>query len=469
MNIDSEKMLVVNSSANLSQESQSFAETCNVLDGLENLANVCRTCANVTEFVIPIFVGEGLHNNLAQKIQQHLPIKISEDDVLPHVVCYQCASTILAWHDLVECCLQADVTLQQRISSLTNETELKKNSNQRLEDNEESSAKKCAPRPGSEPALSETAGERADHDDDDDEPLASVAGKKAAELYGNFYGALVNFRDHLATEHEGSSPDSGDSDGSGSDEAVGDEHEDLTRGGARGRGPSAETDLELARVQTRVDGRAYYACGTCGKHLSSAQTYLFHRRIHTDERPCVCHVCGKQFRTPNGLRRHLAETHERRRFHACALCHRTFANSQNLRAHTRIHTGEKPFVCAQCGKRFTQSGSLHAHARGHSTLHPYRCAECGAQFKLRAGLARHALRHTGERPHACDACARAFRHRHELAAHALTHTDARPHACRLCGSAFRQRKALRHHCRRVHETDAADAPGLVYDHVGPYE
>ncbi|CAG9789560.1 unnamed protein product [Diatraea saccharalis] len=70
--------------------------------GLEDFSTVCRTCATVTEFVIPIFNGEGLQNNLADKIHKHLPI--------------QCASTLLAWHELVQCCVQADAALRARLA-----------------------------------------------------------------------------------------------------------------------------------------------------------------------------------------------------------------------------------------------------------------------------------------------------------------------------------------------------------------
>lgn len=136
-----------------------------------------------------------------------------------------------------------------------------------------------------------------------------------------------------------------------------------------------------------------YACGTCGKRLSSAHTFVFHLRIHTGERPCVCHVCGKQFRAPNGLQRHVAETHERRRRRACRLCARTFANAQNLRAHARTHTGERPHACALCPARFAHAGSLHAHRRTHEPARAHRCARCPAAFRLRAGLVRHARAH----------------------------------------------------------------------------
>ncbi|XP_060805080.1 zinc finger protein 846-like [Amyelois transitella] len=297
--------------------------------------------------------------------------------------------------------------------------------------------------------------------EDDDEPLSNVASRKSNDAYNKFYSALVNFRNHFFNDHDKCKyPDFTDSSDSevatdvDSNEINLDSFDDLTQSNMRKDKMDEDTRLELSQAQVKINGKVYYTCKLCGKNLSSSHTYVYHKRIHTGERPCVCHVCGKQFRAPNGLQRHLTETHERLRRHSCQYCPKNFANVQNLKQHMRIHTGERPYVCPQCGKRFTQSGSLHVHVRTHTDHFPFDCAECGAKFRLRAGLARHRLKHSGERPHACGACQAAFRHKHELTAHRASHSDAKPHACGSCGAAFRQRRALRHHTKRMHEAEA---------------
>ncbi|KAF6216272.1 hypothetical protein GE061_000612 [Apolygus lucorum] len=68
----------------------------------------CRTCGNGHEYYIQIYSDEGKNHGLADKINRHLPIMVSESDALPTQICYQCASTLLAYNDLIDVCSNAD-------------------------------------------------------------------------------------------------------------------------------------------------------------------------------------------------------------------------------------------------------------------------------------------------------------------------------------------------------------------------
>ncbi|XP_063224845.1 uncharacterized protein LOC134532306 isoform X7 [Bacillus rossius redtenbacheri] len=81
--------------------------------GKKRLESLCRVCANVSDYFIPVFEREGAEHQLDMKIRKHLPIRVLETDGLPAQVCYQCASTLIAWHDLVTACVEADKKLHR--------------------------------------------------------------------------------------------------------------------------------------------------------------------------------------------------------------------------------------------------------------------------------------------------------------------------------------------------------------------
>lgn len=92
--------------------------------------------------------------------------------------------------------------------------------------------------------------------------------------------------------------------------------------------------------------------------------------MERSEHTCVYEGCLKTYSNSFNLRRHIESFHQGIKKFFCEICNKGLSSKQNMREHSFIHQGTKPYVCTvpNCPETFRQLSQLKMHKVIHSEL-----------------------------------------------------------------------------------------------------
>ena len=165
-----------------------------------------------------------------------------------------------------------------------------------------------------------------------------------------------------------------------------------------------------------------------------------------------CEKCSFSASTSGKLRAH-EKIHEGDKTFLCPFCNHTSFWIKDHYKHVQLKhiSGPSPFKCPRCSYQNTRLKQVLAHQTCHSDKLPFSCDVEGCTFKTKSlpNLKKHEKIHT-EQKFNCPICDKSFGHKYTMEQHKAVHSNEKKYKCSVCTYSTKYSSHMAAH-RRVHD------------------
>uniref|UniRef100_U5ETL7 Putative nucleic acid binding protein n=1 Tax=Corethrella appendiculata TaxID=1370023 RepID=U5ETL7_9DIPT len=426
--------------------------------------NICRTCMEKSEELIPIFSKFDEFDFIATKIIQIVGLQILEDDGLPNSVCSNCMNELRNASIYINKSRETDRKLRKLFKG-----------------NVES------------------------EDENEEKSQTDFFDIKSENYVEN------NFEIKLEIDEEGNvlgATSSSEEEDDSSDDDYQDSEEEYEKKSSHKRRYIRQKPLKPVEYKPRENPFTNDWPSVIEKDASDGTKIKF-KRVDFDG--VMCCGCLSVFETSDELKAHSLEYHANKpqstnslkKKYYCTICYRRYTAKRNLTDHQFLYENMSTLYECECSSRIPSERRLQLHANLHplktkkrpkvplDDLKTLYCCSCSNPFDKKESLIQHALvEHSHNKilteackiskPFECDICFRRYQSKHSLEKHRRrlyrkeyfmcsqcglnfncstslndhesTH-DEQTHECKICQKRFISKATLKCHIQNVHVTE----------------
>ncbi|XP_013410837.1 zinc finger protein 91 [Lingula anatina] len=202
-------------------------------------------------------------------------------------------------------------------------------------------------------------------------------------------------------------------------------------------------------------------CNLCKKSFFTSHGYKVHMLSHDKNavKQFVCDVCGAEFWTQSSLNLH-QKNHQKNFQCPYENCRVKVAYKNDLKLHMRVHSNERPYLCDLCGYAGKGQQALTRHRRTHTGERNYSCDYCPYKSTDCTKMKRHMRIHIGSKPFKCPYCEYSCNTLENVRKHILKskkHKDCFVYPCRFCSYGSNSSKEFKSHILNVHKDQISDS------------